>query len=507
MNKGPLLLVILDGWGHSKQINGNPLQVADLKYLNFLKTHYPQTLLQASGPAVGLNWGEAGNSEVGHFSIGSGRIIPPYDTQIDLAIDSGELKNYPQIKKIKLHNKRIHLAGLLTSGKVHASFRHLLYLIDVLSLDNEVFLHLFTDGKDSGLKESRLLLEKLTLQLKDRPQVKISSIVGRNTAMDRNRDWHKTKIALELMTLGIGQKTDDFQKTIAEFHAQGVTDADIPPLTNSLVADGQVKSGDGLLFFNFREDSMRQIAHAFIDPDFNFFSRRLPAGLMIVTMTRYFENNQIDPLFLPPDVPDTLAQILADSNKNQYHIAESEKYAHVTYFFNGLKDQPLDGETDIFINSTSDIEARPEMGASEITQHLVREIGRNHFDFFVANYANADLLAHTGNFKATVAGVEFVDKSIQQLHQIILETQGTLIITADHGNVEVMTYNSGERETRHSDNPVPFILATETLKYKKGQPEQISGILSDIAPTILELLGIPKPKTMTGQSLLPLLSR
>ena len=507
-----MALVILDGWGHSKEKSGNPLFTAQLPTFNFLMERFPSTLLQASGQAVGLPWGESGNSEVGHLSIGAGRIVLQYSTRIDNAIKSKALEKNSIFEEISEHsagNSRVHLAGILTSGKVHASFDHLTALIEILSARGikNIFLHLFTDGKDSGLKEAAKLLDKLNQFIKKNNSAVISTVIGRNFAMDRGHNWSLTQKAYNLLVRKEGEAVEDFIDAINGQYASGLFDSNLPAFVNKNVSDGDIRNGDTVLFFNFREDSMRQIVQAFALEEFSFFPRELPSNLLIVTMTHYIDSENIKVLFPIPDIKFGLSEVLSNEQKNHLHIAESEKYAHVTYFFNGLNTRSHERETDFFIESLKDIEKNPEMKSKEIADKVIEEIERDFYDFILVNFANADMLAHTGNFNAAVAGLEAVDQSLSRLYASILGRGGIMVVTADHGNVESLTYRgSGEKESRHDINPIPFILVGTQFDEKKGSPGEVSGILADIAPTVLELMDIQKPEEMTGQSLINILS-
>ncbi len=508
----PVVLTILDGWGYSTERSGNPFYSAKLPTFDFLMDQYPRTLIQASGQAAGLSWGEPGNSEAGHMIIGAGRTIPQYPARIDDSIKDGALKNNVLFAEIKHHvdknGSRVHLIGLLTSGRVHASFNHLLALIDILSSlgIKNIFLHLFTDGKDSGLKEAPKLLGKLSEHILENRSVLISTIIGRNFAMDRGYNWDLTRKCFELITQKNGAEGKNLMEALYKNYEAGFNDSNIPPVFNA-DSDGSVGENDAILFFNFREDSMRQIFSAFTQKDFSFFPRILPANLFIVAMTRYVaDDKNMRVLFQPPDIKLGLAEVLSRKGRNQLHISESEKYAHITYFFNGLNNRSQERETDIFIDSYKELEVHPEMKSREITDKIIEELERDFYDFIVVNYANADILAHSGNFNAAVGGLESLDRALSRLYTKVMQKNGVMIVTSDHGNVESLTYRgSGEKEVKHNINPVPFILIGKQFEKIKKQPLKISGILSDIAPTVLELMEIPKPEEMTGDSLLRLL--
>lgn len=512
----PIVLTILDGWGYSPQKVGNAILSARTPNMDFIMSNYPGLLLQASGKAVGLTWGETGNSEVGHLTIGAGRIIFQYLSRINKSIENGEFFNNEALMQataqVQKNESKFHIAGLLTSGSVHAYFNHILALADFAGRNNikNVKLHLFTDAKDSGLKEGRALIEKLNESLKNFPNIKIATIMGRDFPMDRNNNWELTEKAYSLLTRGIGEKTDDPIKKLEEYYGQNVHDNKIPPLL--IDPSGTVENGDALIFFNFREDSMRQITKSFVDSDFEFFQRKDLNDLMVVGMTPYLENPRLVTMFPAPIVNNGLAEVLSKNDKKQLHVAETEKYAHATFFFNCLKNDPFPGESDIFIKSIRKPEEEPEMMATEILAKVTEELQRDFYDFMIINFANADIVAHSGNLEKTIKGVETVDKCIGQLREEVFKKNGILIITADHGNAESLTSKGGEEESKHNMNPVPFFIVVKEYERQRDESEikktfsNPSGIIADIAPTILQLMGIQKPEEMTSESLFSLLS-
>ena len=515
--KKPIVLAILDGWGFGKKEVGNPIKQANTPVMNDIAREYPMTLLQASGPAVGTTWGESGNSEVGHLNIGAGRIVEQYFSRISRSIsdktffsNSALAGAYEYAKK---NRSKVHLIGLLTSGTVHSAFVLIPALLDLAVQNNcpETYLHLFLDGKDSGLQEGAKLLESVKDELQSRNCGKLATIIGRNFAMDRDNNWELTQKTYELLAKGAGEKSSDLPATIKNYYQQGQNDSSMPPVVAEDSGFSGIADNDSLIFFNFREDSMRQILKPFIEPDFSLFPRVDLKNLYVCTMTQYLglENPAATAAFPPPDIKNGLAEVLSALGKNQLHVAETEKYAHITYFFNGLKTKEFNGETDVFIESLKDSENNPAMKSWEIAAKVAEEIKRDFYDFIVLNLANPDTLAHTGNFPATVKGIEAVDKAAGLIKDAVLGKDGTLIITADHGNAEGMIYKSGgEAETRHESNPIPFYLVARQYQMNKT-PEtiaretgDISGILADVAPTILELMEIPQPAEMTGKSLL-----
>lgn len=513
----PTVLIVLDGWGYSKQRMGNAILYAQTPFIDSVERDYPSMLLQASGKSVGMTWGEAGNSEVGHFNIGAGRIVFQYLSRINKAIgDLSFFKNGAFVKTVehvKTNNSALHLVGLLTSGSVHAHISHIFALIDLAAQNGiaNLRLHLFTDGKDSGLQEAPALIKKLEEHIAKAGTGAISTVIGRDYAMDRAQNWENTKKAYRLLVSGLGEKVNNLTPKIELFYTLGYTDSKLPPIVND--DHGFVQDGDAIIFFNFREDSMRQIVRSFTEPDFKFFPTEKFDNLFVVTMTQYLEIPSLNVVFGLPEVKNGLAEVLSNNNKTQLHVAESEKYAHATYFFNCLKNTPYPGESDVFIESLEDYESNPEMGTMDIAEKIIEGTKQNQYDFYIANFANPDILSHTGNLEATIRGVETVDKALKQIAEAILEKDGVMAITADHGNAESMVYaSSGEKKTTHELSPVPFYLIGKRYQRERTIEEreqafiQANGILADVAPTILELMDISKPEEMTGDSLLRLLT-
>ena len=508
-----VILIILDGWGIAPPSYGNAITQASTPTLNSLEASYPSLLLQASGIAVGIPWGEEGNSEVGHLNIGAGRIVPQYLPRIIEAIRDESFFKNKALRKAARHVKKnsssFHIMGLVSSGSVHSYIDHVDGLLEFAKRESlpRVYLHIFTDGKDSPPEEAVKLVAQLKERMETKNLGKISSIVGRIFAMDRNEHWEYTKTAYELITEGRGTATDDPVTYLEKSYKEGVNDQRIEPAI--VEKQGTVRDGDAVVFFNFREDSARQLTRAFINDDFDNFNRKKIKNLAFVAMTQYEESVPRSMVAFPPiDIKNTLGEVLSTNNKTQLRIAESEKYAHITYFFNGLKEKPLTGEERILIPSQGapHYEKYPEMQAPKIAQHAVERM--KDFDFILINFANADMLAHTGDVKAATQGVEVIDTYIK----MILENQDkntTTIITSDHGNAEdMLNARTGEVRTEHSSNPVPFYFVDKKMSGGHPQPlstKQTRGILGDVAPTILELMKIPIPKEMTGKSLLPIL--
>ncbi|MBI2674397.1 MAG: 2,3-bisphosphoglycerate-independent phosphoglycerate mutase [Candidatus Yanofskybacteria bacterium] len=520
----PVVLTILDGWGYSPQKHGNAILYARTPFVELIQRNYPSLLLQASGKAVGMTWGEAGNSEVGHLTIGAGRTIFQYLSRINKAISDGSFYQNEAllgaVKHAKENYSTLHVAGLLTSGSVHAHISHLLALIDLAAKNDfaNIRIHLFTDGKDSGLKEAPFLIKKFQDHASKVGVGVITTLIGRDYAMDRAKNWDDTRKAYDLLVRGAGDpvksqgdngagKTDDIFSKIETAYQMGYIDSNLPPLITD--KQGVIKDGDALIFFNFREDSMRQLTRSFIEDDFQIFPVEKFGNLYVVTMTQYLDDPRLKVAFPLPEIKNGLAEVLALNGKTQLHIAESEKYAHATYFFNGLNNTPYSGETDIFIESLKDHALNPEMRAPDIADKVIEYLKQDQYDFYIINFANPDVLAHTGDLETTIRGVETIDEALKQITEAVLNKEGMMLITADHGNAESMVYeSSGEKKSRHEESPVPFYLIGKQFAREREIEEveksfsQVSGILSDIAPTVLELMEIPKPEEMTGNSLL-----
>jgi len=519
----PIILMILDGWGIGEKTQSNAIEKAKIPNIKKIEKIYQGCSLQASGIAVGLPWNEAGNSEVGHLNMGGGRIIYQYLPKISLSIKNSSFFKNPALLKtinhVKSNNSFLHIMGLYSSGNVHSYLEHLYAILELAQREKveKLRLHCFLDGKDAPLKEGAKIIEELQEKMKNH-NWKIASIIGRFYALDRNKNWDRTQKAYNLLVNGEGEKTQNPIEKIKEFYSKDITDTYIPPITitdedQNLI--GIIKNNDGIIFFDFREDSARQLTKAFVLDDFSGFSRQKLQNIIFCTMTQYEKNLPIEIVFPPIEIKNHLTEILSKANKRILKIAETEKYAHVTYFFNGGKEEAYSNETRQLIPSriVSYYDEIPEMQAEEITKTIIEGI-KNNYDLIIVNYANTDMIGHTGNFKAAVKAAECLDKNIESIIKIAEDGECILIITSDHGNIEqMMNVRTGEKKTKHTANPVPFYLIGKEFKLKKPKTkEQIeknykipSGLLSDIAPTILELLKIPQPSEMTGRSLLGIL--
>jgi 2,3-bisphosphoglycerate-independent phosphoglycerate mutase len=510
--KKTIVLCILDGWGLGKKDESNPIYNSDLKAINYIKKNYKGGSLKSSGFAVGLPWETAGNSEVGHLTIGSGRVLYQHFLRINDAIDSGIFFENKALKEAYNHvnknNSSLHLIGLLTEGAVHSHIDHLKALIKMAD-DNKIsnlYLHLFTDGRDSDPHSAKKLLEEINQTMNEKGVGEIISIAGRYYGMDRDNNWNLVEQTYNMLMGNAPKK--EINKAIKETYYENLSDEYIKPF---IVRKQPIKNNDAIIFFNFREDRMRELAHVFVDSDFNKFKTQKIKNLYVASMTQY-ENNLNNPTaFDSPKIKNVLGEVLAKNNKTQMRISETQKYAHVTYFFNGLHEEPFENEFRVLIPSDKieHYDQKPEMKAEEITNRVILSLQNNEFDFILMNYPNPDIIGHTGNYQAVKKAVKFVDEKIKILAQTSLSNDHTLIITSDHGNAEcLLDLKTGQPRTEHEANPVPFLIVDK--KYKKETPSngelQKIGILPDIAPTILDLMNIPKPEEMTGKSLLALIN-
>lgn len=517
----PIVLTILDGWGLSTTTQGNVLKETELPTIQKLDKFYPMTTLQASGISVGLFWGEPGNSEVGHMALGAGKIIYQHLPRITLSVqDQTFFSNEALLKAMKNakdKNSSLHLMGLVGEGSVHSYMEHLYALLEMAKKNDltNVFVHVFTDGRDCAPTSGTKVLKDLQARLTMLGVGKIATLCGRNWAMDRNNNWDRVEKAYRMLTEGKGIQCTDPIKCLQDSYATDVTDEYIEPsvITEKGTPLTTIKDGDSVIFFNFREDRARELTKAFILPGFSDFART-KLDLEFVTMTEYEKDMPVSVAFPPETLTNGLGEILSKNNLKQLRISETEKYAHVTYFFNGGKEDPWHGEDRILIPSpaVSKFDETPEMSAPLITEKLLAAIETEKYDFIVVNYANADMVGHTGNEKACKDAVKCVDKSLSVLIPAVLKKGGCLLITADHGNIEELkNMYTGQINTEHTSNPVPLWYVTPE-NHKEKDPETISrqqseigGLLNDIAPTVLEMFSIEKPQEMNGESLLSIL--
>lgn len=524
MSHRPVVLAILDGFGvpPREAIRQSPFTVAHMETIHEFEKFYPFTTLQASGTAVGLPPREPGNSEVGHLTIGAGRPVLQHLPRITDSIRRGNFNTIPAfndvIAQVKKNGGTLHLVGLYSQGVVHSSKEHVHALIGLAHRSGlPTLLHVFTDGRDAapheGLSEVKNLL--MHLEKVGATNVRIGSVSGRMIAMDRDKNWERTKKTYEML---VGESSPAFQfpaAYIASAYEKGVLDGDIAPARAEFFKG--INDGDGIIFWDFREDRMRQLVHAFVDDHFEAFARTKRPRVAIATMTEYEEGLGVRVAFAKLTVDRPLASVLSSAGKTQLHVAETEKYAHVTYFLNGGREEPFTGEERILIPSkkiATTYADLPTMSASEITDAVLAHLGG--FDVVVVNYANPDMVGHTGNLQATVTAIETVDKELARLAHAVRDMGGVLVVTGDHGNAEEKRSSlTGEPRTWHTNNPVPLYIVGEAFRRPEAlHPDEVaqqyartSGTLTDVAPTILELVGVAIPGFMTGRSLVEELTK
>lgn len=503
----PLVLTILDGWGFSPTIEGNAIAHARKPNYDYLLKTYPNTLIHTSGPYVGLPEGQMGNSEVGHMNMGAGRVIYMDVTRIDLLIRSGEFFANPALinamKKAEGH--RLHLLGLCSDGGVHAQLTHLYALLEMAKQHGlkDVFVHCFMDGRDTPPESGAGYLEQVEKKMRELGIGKIASVSGRYYAMDRDKRWDRIERAFGAMVLGSGAKFQSAVDAVRSSYERGITDEFIEPITIVNSRDepvGLIREDDSIMMFNYRADRAREITMALTDPALEKPSRSLvPKNLTYTMMTQYDKTFQL-PFVLPPEHPDNiLAEVMEKAGWKNLRVAETEKYAHVTYFFNGGNEKPYKGEERELVPSpkVATYDLMPEMSAGGITEKVVRAIEQSEFDVIVMNYANADMVGHSGKLEPTVRACETVDAGLGEIHKTLKRCGGSWLVTADHGNAETMVdpVTKGPH-TYHTTNPVPLIFMANGDVHLRT-----NGALKDIAPTILGILDEEQPKQMAGQDL------
>lgn len=537
----PLVLIILDGWGIAPAGPGNAVTLAKTPYLERLMSSYPHGLLNASGESVGLPKGEDGNTETGHMNLGAGYIVYQDLPRINLSIADGSFfKNTAFISAInhaRKYGSKLHLMGLIGSGGVHSNIEHLIALLELCKEQGfgKVYLHLITDGRDSPPKSAGLYIDQIQAYLHGLGFGQIASVMGRYYAMDRDHRWERTEKAYDALTKGIGEKAKDPKSAVLESYSKGVTDEFLTPTV--IEKNGKplavISENDSVIFFNYRIDRPRQLTKAFVLNDFvkeanisgfdpytvkyfkkhtaelSSFSQPFERGLPIphlyfVTMTEYSPYVHVSSVAFPPHIViNPVGEVLSETGLFQLHMSESEKERFVTYYFNGQRETPFIGEKREIIPSpkVATYDLKPEMSAAELTAALAKNISSKKFDFIIVNYANADMVGHTGNIPAAVTACETIDRSLAEIVPLVEKMNGTVFITADHGNAEEMIDpQTGGIDTEHSTYPVPFIAVNR--QWEGRNVELDTGVLADVAPTILGVLKIKKPVTMTGRNLL-----
>jgi 2,3-bisphosphoglycerate-independent phosphoglycerate mutase len=498
------LLVILDGWGLGDHKKDDVIFNTPTPYIDYLFATYPHSQLQASGENVGLPDGQMGNSEVGHLNIGAGRVVYQDLVKINHACQDGSIEKNPEIVSAfsyaKKTGKNVHFMGLTSNGGVHSSFEHLFKLCDIAKKYEikNTFIHCFMDGRDTDPKSGIGFIRQLQEHCA-KSEGRIASIVGRYYAMDRDKRWERIKEAYDLLVKGIGKKSDNMVKAMQESYDEGVTDEFIKPIVNTTF-DGTIKEGDVIIFINFRNDRAKELTVVLTQEDKPEFGMHIIPNLQYYCMTPYdatFKGLHI--LFNKENVENTLGEFVASKGLRQLHIAETEKYAHVTFFFNGGREKPYDKEDRILVPSpkVATYDLKPEMSAYEVKDKLVEAINKNIYDFIVVNYANGDMVGHTGVYNAIEKAVIAVDACVKETIEAAKSQDYEVILIADHGNADHALNADGTPNTAHSLNPVPFIYVT-----KKVGEQVKNGRLADVAPSILRIMGLQAPKEMTGEVLI-----
>ena len=503
--KAPIILCIMDGWGINKNINYNAVAQAKTPNVDNLSKLYPFSTLEASGEHVGLPVGQVGNSEVGHMNLGSGRVVMQTLPRINQAFKNNEIKlnkNFNEFTKIHNQNNTVHLLGLCSDGGVHSHMNHIISIAKLLDEKNiKTVIHIFSDGRDSSPLQIGDIIKQFEKSLPK--SIKIVSLIGRYFSMDRDNRWDRIKKSFDLITYGThDRRSENISSAIKLAYENSETDEFISP---TAIGDySGIQNGDSLLMVNFRSDRVRELLTSFLDPDFNEFEKRsnTPYFSNSLGMTEYSEklSSYMKSIFSSNKIQDTLGEIISKNNLKQLRLAETEKYPHVTFFFNGGKETVFPGETRVMIPSpkVSTYDQKPEMSAHDVEAELIKAIELEIYDLIIINFANPDMVGHTGNLNAAIIAVETIDKAIGNVKKVLDQTNGIMLLTADHGNCEVMIHEKTKTpHTAHTCNKVPLILISKNNNLKLN-----NGKLADIAPTILDLLKIKKPISMNGKSLL-----
>ena len=506
MSKKTTVLMILDGYGMEEGKNGNAIALAKKPVMDKLMSMYPVVKGDASGLAVGLPDGQMGNSEVGHTNIGAGRIVYQMLVKISKSIKDGDFFENPALvaamENCKKNGSALHLMGLLSPGGVHSHTEHMYGLVEMAKRNglDKVYVHCFLDGRDVPPSSAADYMEDAAAKLSEIGVGKIATIAGRFYAMDRDNAWDRVEKAYNALVFGEGVAETDPVEAVKNSYANGVTDEFMLPTV--IEKDGMIKENDSIVFFNFRPDRARQITRAFVDPEFAGFTRK--NGFFtntFVCMAQYdAEMPNVLVAFPPEELTMTFGEYLAKNNKTQLRLAETQKYAHVTFFFNGGEEKQFDGEDRILVNSpkVATFDMQPEMSAYEVADKLVEAIDSEKYDVIVVNFANPDMVGHTGIMEAAVKAIEAVDECVGKAYDALMEKNGQMFICADHGNAEKLVDTDGSPFTAHTTNPVPFIL----VNYDEAYTLREGGCLADIVPTLIEMMGMEQPKEMTGKSLL-----
>lgn len=507
MSKKPVVLMILDGYGLNDNCEHNAVCEGKTPVMDQLMSQCPFVKGQASGLAVGLPEGQMGNSEVGHLNMGAGRVVYQELTRITKSINDGDFFNVPEfltaVENCKKNNSALHLFGLVSTGGVHSHLNHIYGLLELAKRNGleKVYVHCFLDGRDTPPESGKEFVTELEAKMAELGTGKVASVMGRYYAMDRDKRWDRVELAYKALTKGEGNTAVSATEGIQASYDAGKSDEFVVPfvVTENGKALATINDGDSVIFFNFRPDRARQLTRCFVDPDFSGFERKngyFP--VQFVCMAQYdAAMPNVSVAYPPEDLHMTLGEYLSKCGKTQLRIAETQKYAHVTFFFNGGREQTFDGEDRILVKSPDvpTFDLKPEMSAYEVTDKVVEAIDSDKYDVIILNYANCDMVGHTGVFDAAVAAVEAVDTCVGRMVDAIMKKGGIAFITADHGNADKMLEEDGTPFTAHTTNPVPFIVVGKDCKLREG------GVLADIAPTMLEAMELPQPEEMTGKSL------
>lgn len=505
----PIILIILDGWGINPRTEGNAIALARTPVYDSILNEYPHTTLDASGESVGLPEGQMGNSEVGHLNIGAGRVVYQDLTRIDKAIRDGDFFKNPALRECMERTKaatgRLHMMGLLSDGGVHSHINHLFALLDMTKQEGvkEVYIHAFLDGRDTPPTRGMEYLRALQDYLNDKGNGTIATISGRYYAMDRDNRWERIEKAYNAIVAGEGMTATDPVGAIEKNYKEGITDEFVLP---TVITDkggkpvATIRDGDGVLFFNFRADRARELTRALTHVEFDGFQRKIfPSLAAFVSMKVYDDKIPLPAAFNTNRIENIFGEVISKIGIRQFRIAETEKYAHVTYFFNGGDEKPFPGEERLLIPSPKDVatyDQKPEMSAYEVTEKFERRIRSGEYGFILVNYANPDMVGHTGVLEAAIRAVEVIDECLGRALSAARETGSIAVITSDHGDIEQMIeYDTGKPHTAHTTHLVPFIITQKGLRLR-------AGLFADVAPTLLELMGIEKPAEMTGTSLI-----
>ena len=507
MDKKTTMLMILDGFGINEKEEGNAIKMANIPNIKRILKQYPNTILHTSGLDVGLPEGQMGNSEVGHTNIGAGRIVYQELTRITKSIEDGDFFSIPElvtaIENCKKNHSKLHIMGLVSDGGVHSHQRHLFALLELAKRKDfeDVYVHCFLDGRDTPPASAEGYLAELEAKMSEKGVGKIATIMGRFYAMDRDKRWNRIQKAYDAMVKGEGEKASSASVAIENSYQKEVFDEFVVPtvICNNDKPVAKIEENDSVIFFNFRPDRAREITRAIVDEEFDGFERDY-FKTNFVTFTNYDETiKNVSVAFKKAEIKNTFGEIISKHGMTQLRIAETEKYAHVTFFFNGGEEKQYEGEDRILIPSpkVETYDMKPEMSAFEVTENVLNAIHSRKYDSIILNFANPDMVGHTGNIEAVIKALESLDGCVEKIVEAIEEEHGILLITADHGNCEQMIdYKTGEPHTAHTTNPVPLVLVgKDDVKLKEGR-------LADLAPTMLDLIGLEKPEEMTGESLI-----